>query len=69
MLDFPYARTIRLPLSVYKPFLLSFSAFPAHFCKCALFYKRLAYGILSAAQIWLGRKKTPQQSNSDDEEG
>jgi len=33
------------------------------------FYKRLAYGILPAARIWLGRKNLPQQSNSDDEEG
>ena len=33
------------------------------------FYKRLAYGILPTARIWLGREKMPQQSNSDDEEG
>jgi len=33
------------------------------------FYKRLAYGILPTARIWLGRKNLPQQSNSDDEEG
>ena len=33
------------------------------------FYKRLAYGILPTARIWLGRKNFPHQSNSDDEEG